>query len=106
MSEWWSSPQSTISCNGAVGITLTGGGSATERNFQLDTDAATISGTVVSNSTYDPITSGNILVLAYSGQTCGDLQRAGGGWVNSCDGTYTIPGLPAGMYHLQAGLSL
>ena len=97
--EWWASPLSVSDCAGAQSIVVTEGQTVTGKNFQLE-PGATISGTVYQSDGVTPLTGKIIHVAALTGSPCGGVWE--GYAVNPATGTYTIPGLPAGTYHLLA----
>jgi hypothetical protein len=104
VSEWWATPSSTPNCGNAQAITVTGGQTFSDNNFQLDT-GATISGTVFKNDGVTPITGELLLVDAYAGNPCGATQWIESAFVNQVDGIYTVVGLPTGSFYLKTSTS-
>jgi hypothetical protein len=98
ISEWWASSGSTAVCDDAEPVEVLAEETVSGYNFQLD-PGAQISGTVYEADGSTPVTSG--YVEAYTGDPCGSLSWVGWGYSDT-SGNYTIEGLPAGTYFLQA----
>jgi hypothetical protein len=94
--EWWADPESAIECCDAETVT----GTSTGIDFQLDSGAASISGTV-RDSGGTAITGESLLVAAYRGKPCVGVLRGSGKWTNPSDGSYEITGLTPGTYYLR-----
>ena len=70
--------------------------------FSIQTQAATVSGTVYQSDGTTPVTGNQIVVNAFSG-FCGSGGIVAYGFTNPADGTYTISGLGPGTYYLATG---
>ena len=98
--EWWAGSASTPACGSAGTVTVTVGGTASGKNFQLGA-GATISGTVYDTSPTPVAISNGGYVMAIAGTPCGSYTVFRVGDIGT-DGTYTVTGLPAGSYYLKA----
>ena len=88
----------SYSCSSATQVTVASGLTTPNIDFQLDS-GGWISGTVFKADGITPITDADIRVFAYEGPVC-EQQFADG--TATSNGNYTIAGLPAGFYHVQA----
>ena len=89
----------SYTCDGATQVTVNSGTPTANIDFQLDSGGR-ISGTVYKSDGTTPITDADIRVNPYEGGAC-----EGQGGVNgtmTSNGNYTISGLPAGSYYIQA----
>lgn len=102
ISEWWAGSSSTSICGNAVSVTVAAGGTASGKNFQLDS-GTTIAGTVTDNAITPNLVSdgGYVMAIPNTGTPCTTYTSAGIGNIGT-DGTYMIGGLPAGDYYLKA----
>ena len=64
--------------------------------------AGTVSGTVYQSNGTTPVTDTSVQIKVYCGDPCGSTTLIKSANTNSADGTYSIPGLPAGTYFLQS----
>ena len=97
---WYSPNGSTLDCALAQSVQVEAGQVVPGIDFQL-LQEATVSGTV-RNSSGEPITGTEIMVIASTGDPCGTNEWQGSADVNQADGAYTIRGLqPATNYHLE-----
>ena len=88
-------------CDGATQVTVNSGTDTPNINFQLD-NGGRISGIVYKSDGITPITDADIRVNPFEGGACeGDSGHNG---TVTSNGSYTIAGLPAGSYHIQAFL--
>lgn len=101
VSEWWtSSNTSSPDCSNADFVDITDGAqTVTSKNFQLD-PGATISGTVKDNLNVPVTVGGGVEV--YSGNPCSGTGYVGLFFIDEVTGAYSVIGLPAGSYYLQA----
>jgi len=95
--EYWRSPESTLDCNNAQIIHVSGEQVASDKNFQLSLGAK-ISGTLYESDGTTPIT-GEVYIEAYQGDSCNQYYYSKYTLVEN-DGTYEINGLPDGNYYL------
>jgi hypothetical protein len=103
VNEWWTGGDpdpSNFDCNQAQGSTVTAGGEVSGKDFRLDT-GGTVSGTVYHSNGSDPIEDAMIEVQAFRATPDGGRYWTASGWTNQTNGTYTIAGLPQGLYYLQ-----
>jgi TolB protein len=101
INEWHTggSPDpSTRLCGGARAIS----GSESDVDFNLDSGAISISGTVYESNGETPVTTVPISIKANSAPCINDPYYGVEAQTNIADGTYTIGGLPPGTYGLRA----
>ena len=89
----------SYTCDGAIQVTVNSGTGTPNIDFQLDSGGR-ISGTVYKSDGITPITDADIRVNPYEGGAC-EGQGGVSGTMTS-NGNYTISGLPAGSYYIQA----
>ena len=89
----------SYSCSSATQVTVNSGMDTQNIDFQLDSGGR-ISGTVYKSDGITPITDADIRVNPYEGGAC-EGQCGVSGTMTS-NGNYTISGLPAGSYYIQA----
>jgi len=102
VSQWWTESGSSPECAQAQLVTVASEDSLNSMDFELD-NGAQISGIVYESDGTTLVNYGYVYAYANtSGDPCmGMWDYAGSGYINS-DGTYTIVGLAAGNYYLQA----
>jgi hypothetical protein len=88
----------SYSCSSATQVIVNSGMDTPNIDFQLDSGGR-ISGTVFKSDGTIPITDADIRVFAFEGGSC-DRQFVDG--TMTSNGNYTIAGLPAGSYYIQA----
>ena len=102
-SELWASPNSVgdfWECDSAQSFTVAAADTMSGVNFQLDPEA-TISGKIYEEDGSTPVSANSAVIYAIQGDSCAGWKGRGY-WVDSTNGTYTLEGLPAGTYYLQA----
>ncbi|MGD9975258.1 MAG: dockerin type I domain-containing protein [Desulfatirhabdiaceae bacterium] len=101
VAEWWADSGSTPNCSGAQALAASAGQNITGKNFQLELGFG-ISGTVFKTDGVTPITDNSVAVAVYSGAPCNNPTWIVGYYINSSNGTYTLPGLPVGTCYIRA----
>ena len=88
----------SYSCDSATQVTVLSGIDTPSIDFQLDSGGR-ISGTVYKSDGTTPITDADIRLFAFEGGVCEHEYVDG---TKTSNGNYTIAGLPAGSFHIQA----
>lgn len=107
VNQWWTTAGVTSDCAAASPISLETAETVNGLDVIFD-PLSTISGTIYTIDGNTPLRGEELEVIAYAGETCdykwsyGYDGRASSGSVDWTNGTYTIQGLSAGSYYLQA----